>query len=503
MESGKWEVSGEDHRRVVVVGAARQGTALARYLVRHGAHVTITDQKPADQLQSVIAALTEAVLADLPQSAARSLPLSWALGGSPPALLENCDLLCLSGGVPLDLPIVLAARARGIPLSNDSQIFLEAAPCKVIGITGAAGKTTTTTLVGRMASSQAAQRVFVGGNIGNPLLSSVDQMTSADLAVMELSSFQLELMTLSPQVAAITNITPNHLDRHGTMAAYTAAKAHILDFQTPSDMAVLNREDPVSWGLAAQRRGQLTSFGLARPAAGLDGAFLQAEMLCWQDANGVTPLFPRDRIQMRGEHNLVNVLAACAIGLSAGLPLEALRAGVEDFRGVAHRLEFVRRWGGADWYNDSIATAPERSMAAVRSFSEPLVLLIGGRDKHLPWDQFAECIQARVRHLVLFGEMAGLVERELERYGGRKVGSGQWAVGTADRRPSTSSGCLGGANRSYTITVCQGLKDAVQAAAERVSAGDVVLLSPGGTSFDEFRDFEARGEAFRQFVNDL
>jgi UDP-N-acetylmuramoylalanine--D-glutamate ligase len=451
---------------VVVIGAARQGLALARYLAQGGAHVTLTDQRPAEQLGAAQASLG-------------ALPITWVLGGHPFSLLDHADLLCPSGGVPLTLPIIVEAQQRGIPLSNDSQIFLEAAPCPVIGITGSAGKTTTTTLVGRMAQAVKTRRSFVGGNIGTPLISSLAEMTPSDLAVMELSSFQLEIMTRSPQVAAILNITPNHLDRHGTMAAYSAAKAHILAHQDAEDAAVLGREDPGAWGLAGRVHGRLVAFGRDCPPGGRMGTFLREDgWLCYTDGQSTQPLMPRTVIRLRGDHNLLNILAACAIAKAAGLPNEALRAGVEDFLGVAHRLEFVRTWGGAAWYNDSIATAPERSMAAIRAFSEPLVLLVGGRDKDLPWEDFARLVRERVDHVVLFGECAGKVAAVLD------------AVSAAGDRP-------------YTFEHCAGLQQAVQAAARVVQPGDVVLLSPGGTSFDEFRDFEQRGEAFRQWVLEL
>jgi len=461
-------------RKVVVVGAARQGIALARYLNKHGAQVTLTDQKTVDNLPDAVAALAD-------------IPVRWALGGHPFRLLEDCDLVCPSGGVSLDLPLIAEAQQRGIQLSNDSQIFLETAPCKVIGITGSAGKTTTTTLVWRMANavsngqqSETGRRIFLGGNIGVPLISVVDEMTPGDLAVMELSSFQLEIMTFSPQVAAVLNITPNHLDRHGTMEAYTAAKARILEFQPPSGVTVLGREDPGAWGLAAKVRGRLFSFGIKPPPAARPGqseacTFYRDGSLYLRDGQSETELMPRSSIRLRGEHNLLNVLAACAISAAAGLPVEAMQAGVDGFNGIAHRLEFVRHWGGADWYNDSIATAPERAMAAIRSFTESLVLLIGGRDKHLPWDEFAALACQRVDHLILFGEMADLVEKAV-----------------------TSAG-----PGVYQLVKCSSLREAVQAAANIIEPGDVVLLSPGGASFDEFRDFEERGESFQKLVNEL
>lgn len=464
-----------DGKRVVILGAARQGLALARYLALHGALVVLNDNRPAEELLEARQAL-----ADLAS-------VSWVFGGHPLDLLDGADLLCPSGGVPLKLPIVVEAQRRGIPLSNDSQIFLEVAPCKVIGITGSAGKTTTTTLVGRIAeqgrkpgetrsasehpsSNQATHRVFVGGNIGTPLISQVDEMNPGDLVVMELSSFQLEQMTLSPQVAAVLNITPNHLDRHGTMEAYTEAKARILAFQTAADTAVLNREDPGSIGLAEKVAGRLVTFGIS-PGAKQAGTFLHEGQIYLRDAFVDTPIMPVQQIQLRGEHNLLNVLAACAICAAAGLSAEAMQAGVQGFTGVAHRLEFVRHWGGADWYNDSIATAPERSMAAIRSFTQPLVLLAGGRDKDLPWEDFAGLVRSRVDHLIVFGEAAGKIARAM--------GAG------------------------YPLVRCASLAEAVQAAANIIEPGDVVLLSPGGTSFDEFKDFEERGECFRQLVKRL
>lgn len=457
--------------RVVIIGAARQGIALARYLAERGAWVTLNDQRTADQLQSA-------------QDSLADLSVEWRLGGHPLDLLDGADMLCPSGGVPLELPVVQEALRRGIPLSNDSQIFLESAACPVIGITGSAGKTTTTTLVGRMAQAAITasseglhpHRVWVGGNIGSPLISRAAEMQPSDLAVMELSSFQLEVMTCSPQVAAVLNITPNHLDRHSSMQAYTAAKRRILAYQQPQQACVLGRDDPGAWGLASAAPGQVWSFSFHPD--GIDrGTFMRHDSLWLRTPGQETSLMSRSAVALRGEHNLLNVLAACAIGAAARLPLVALAGGVEGFSGIAHRLEFIRQWGGAAWYNDSIATAPERAMAAIRSFTEPVVLLAGGRDKKLPWESFADLVHQRVDHLVLFGEAA------------EKIAA---VVGT-----------LKPGSRPYSLVVCSGLRQAIQAAASIIKPGDVVLLSPGGTSFDEFRDFEERGEVFREWVQAL
>jgi UDP-N-acetylmuramoylalanine--D-glutamate ligase len=453
-------------KRIVILGAARQGLALARFLAHSGAQVTLNDQRPADQMQAAIQSL-------------QGLGVEWVLGAHPLTLLDACDLLAVSGGVPLTLPLVVEANRRGIAVSNDSQIFMESVNCLVVGITGSAGKTTTTTLFGRMAQAavEAPRKSWVGGNIGVPLIDHLEEIHLEDLVILELSSFQLELMTSVPQVSAVLNITPNHLDRHGTMEAYRAAKARILTFQKPGDVAVLNREDPGAWSLAGSVRGRLVSFGLQKPAPGLVGTYLDGENICLQTPAGTEVLFPRSAVLLRGEHNLMNVLAACAIAHAVGFGAGQMFAGVSGFTGVAHRLEYVREWRGAHWYNDSIATAPERTLAAIQSFELPLVLLLGGRDKDLPWADLAAVVHKRVDHVVVFGEAAAKIVQAI--------------------------GSLQQGHRPYSLVQCAGLRDAVQAAANLVEAGDVVLLSPGGTSYDEFRDFEERGERFREWVHQL
>src|SRR5512138_3416216 len=249
-------------KRVLILGAARQGLSLARWLSSHGAQVTLSDMHSEGQLRAARESLA-------------GYPITWVLGGHPLTLLDTTDVLCLSGGVPLTLPIVSEASKRGIPLSNDSQIFMEVVPCKTIGITGSSGKTTTTTLVGRMARNAYGRKAHIGGNIGDPLINYVDSMQADDMAILELSSFQLEQMTVSPNVAAILNITPNHLDRHGTMEAYTAAKARILEFQSKDDVAILGHDDKGAWSLRNQVHGKLFTFSLHELDEGLNGAYLQ------------------------------------------------------------------------------------------------------------------------------------------------------------------------------------------------------------------------------------
>jgi UDP-N-acetylmuramoylalanine--D-glutamate ligase len=468
-------------KSVVILGLARQGMALARFFVAQGARVTVSDQQPAAALQSALAALD-------------SLPIRYVLGGHPETLLDGCDLLCLSGGVSTDLPIVQTARARGIPLSNDAQLTLELSPAPVIGITGSAGKTTTTTLVGEILKA-AGMTVHVGGNIGLPLIDRLEAVHPTDWVVLEMSSFQLELCTCSPHIAAVLNVTPNHLDRHPSMSHYAAAKANILRWQQTTDVAVLGVDDEVTgaWWRAARvtipaDRGQpAVDFPLAARSIGFSGQRMIAQGTCVRDGQVVWRSVSEEQmvlaladIQLRGWHNVLNVLAACAIAGAAGASPTAMARAVRAFRGVEHRLEIVREHNGVLWVNDSIATAPERALAALRSFDQPIVLLAGGRDKKLPWDMFAREVGRRVRHLICFGEagpmIANVVEVEVER-------EGDW--------------------RLEGVHVCQDLAAAVSLAAQVALPGDVVLLSPGGTSFDAYRDFAERGEHFRHLVQAL
>ncbi|HEY5984728.1 MAG TPA: UDP-N-acetylmuramoyl-L-alanine--D-glutamate ligase [Anaerolineales bacterium] len=465
-------------KRVLILGAARQGAALARWLTQQGASVTLSDSRPESALSETRLAL-------------QGLNITWALGGHPLELLDQTDVVCISGGVPTNIPILEEAVRRGIPLSNDTQIFMEVVPCPTVGITGSAGKTTTTALVGEMAHAAfdpaanqtgKVRQAFVGGNIGDPLLNHVDQMQADDLAILEISSFQLEQMTISPNVAAVLNITPNHLDRHKSMDAYVAAKRRILEFQKAEDKAVLGRDDPGAWALKDSVKGQLHTFGMSHFAGPGDGTYYDDGILYLLDRGVDIPLLRRDKISLRGDHNVLNVLAAFAIGHAAGLPLDAMLHAAEAFRGMPHRLELVRELNGVRWFDDSIATTPERVIAAIESFEEPIVLMLGGRDKDLPWADLAHLVCQRVDHVVLFGEAAGKIELALHAAGAK----GRAAAG-----------------RPYSVAQAAHLHQAVDLAYQAAATGDVVLLSPGGTSFDEFKDFEERGERYQAWVQAL
>jgi len=482
-------VHGYEGLRATILGMARQGLAAARFLLQNGARVTLSDQRSPDQLATAMDALTRFSGdhgADQPR---------FVLGGHPISLLDSTDLLLLSGGVSPGIPLVQEARQRGIALSNDGELTLRHCPVPVIGITGSAGKTTTTTLTGLMLEA-AGYRVHVGGNIGTPLIDRLEDILSGDKVVMELSSFQLELMDRGPAIAAVVNITPNHLDRHPSMSHYAGAKANILRYQERGDTAVLNADDDYTGPWLATGRVHIDAgegqneiyFPLLAETLGFSlegevsaGAFLAGDRLVLRlPGHGGSVICHSGDVRLRGRHNLANVLAAACLSGAAGAPVEAMATVASTFGGVEHRLEVVREHNGVTWVNDSIATAPERTVAAIRSFTEPLVLLLGGRDKHLPWEECAAAIHSgHVRHVVLFGEAAELISDALVQY---------------ERKARIEP---------ISMLKAGDLPAAVAAANRLAHAGNVVLLAPGGTSFDAYEDFAVRGQHFRDLVEAL
>lgn len=443
-------------KRLVILGLARQGKALARFAAQAGAEVVVSDLRPAEALADTLDELADC-------------EIEMVLGAHPEEMLDGADLLALSGGVPADASIVQAARRRGISLTNDSLEFIRRTPATVLGITGSAGKSTTTALTGTMAK-MAGRRTWVGGNIGIPLISAVDQMEAGDLAVQELSSFQLELWTQSPPVAAVLNITPNHLDRHKTMAAYTHAKTNILRFQGPGGVAVLGADDPGALALAEMAPGRVRTFSMAGPVP--DGAFLSGGEIQVRDEDAAPEtVCAVQEIRLRGQHNVANTLAAVTLADTVGIRPEAMRRAIQVFTGVEHRLEEVGTMDGVLYVNDSIATAPERTLAALAAFNAPVILLAGGKDKDLDWQKWATTVPQKAIRTILFGALGPHL-------------AGLLAQHAAD----------------YDFTLVETMAEAVQVAAESARPGDVVLLSPGGTSFDAYRDFAARGVAFREMV---
>ncbi len=447
-------------KHLLILGLARQGMALARFAVSVGAKVTVSDLRLAEELQANLSELADC-------------PIAIVLGEHPLSLLDGVDVLAVSGSVPADAPIVQEALARGILVTNDSQLFAERNQARrTIGITGSAGKTTTTTLTGLICQASGAP-TWVGGNIGRPLISHLAQIQADDIVVQELSSFQLEWWRRSPPAAAVLNITPNHLDRHRTMAAYSQAKANILRYQSGDGVAVLCADDPGAMTLAPLAAGRLRLFSRQQPVA--DGAFVRDGQLWLRDGQTETAICRRSEIRLRGEHNVWNVLAAITLADAVGVPVAAMRQAIGGFSGVAHRLETVRTVNGVLYVNDSIATAPERALAAIDAFSEPLILLAGGRDKEMVWDVWTQRVRQRAKAVVLFGALAPAL-------------AGRLAAQAVNGQTSPA------------VVQCHTLAEAVQAAVQLAEPGDVVLLAPGGTSYDAFVDFADRGEQFRQLV---
>ena len=473
----------------LIVGLAREGTALARFLAERGARVTVTDIKPAEALSDQLAEL-------------EGFPVTLALGEHPTVLLDKVDVVFVSPGVPLHIALLEEARRRGLPLCSETRLFTYLCPAPVMGISGSSGKSTTTVLVNEMLRA-AGLTTWMGGNIGRPLLEHLDQMAATDRVVMELSSFQLDFfgpaagdwaqdrfgrllgsildpLGWSPHIAALLNVTPNHLDRHGHMTAYVAAKTQILAHQQAGDLAVLNADNAITRrlgrALQARDRQRVIWFSSEQPVE--EGACLHKGKLVLRWAGREEIICGKDDLRLLGDHNVANTLAACTLAAAAGAPAAALRQSAVSFTGVEHRLEMVRERKGVRWYNDSIATAPERTVAALQAFpNDPIILLAGGRDKDLPWEEMAALTHKRVRHLILFGEAASLIE------------------GVMRETKSVAS--------QTRIHHAGTLEGATQMAAGLAVPGDVVLLAPGGTSFDAYPDFVARGEHFRELVRAL
>ena len=472
----KAEESNLGSQRVTVLGLGREGAAVTRYLVQQGASVTVTDLKVAEELQPTMDELA-------------ALAVHYELGGHPERVLD-CDLLFVSPGVPLDAPIVVEARRRGLLLSSESRLFCHLCPAPVVGITGSSGKTTTCTLVANMLEAS-GRRVHLGGNIGNPLIGRLSVIQPTDVVVAELSSFQLDFFGpvldaepradlvsplfptggWSPPYAAVLNVTPNHLDRHPTMEAYVAAKLKILSYQRSQDHVVLGWDDHVAHDFERNCSGQVTFFSVQEQVP--SGAYLKGDSLLLRHADDEVDICSVGDVRLRGIHNVANVLAACTVADLLGVAPQVMADVVRSFTGVEHRLEPVGQLGGVWYYNDSIATSPERAMAALDSFAEPIVLLAGGRDKHLPWDDWANLVSRKVAHVIVFGEAAALIEKVLSQLS----------------QPSPSI------HRAETVA------HAVELARAVAEPGQVVLFSPGGTSFDAFRDYAERGETFKRLVH--
>ena len=445
-------------QRVLIVGLGATGLSCARFLRRHHVEVAITDSRAnppgLDLMQE-----------ELPDVAV-------FVGGFEAGAFERADVLLLSPGVSLREPLVVEARARGAEIMGDVELFARLVNEPVIAITGSNGKSTVTTLVGMMAEA-AGRHVAVGGNIGTPVLDLLPARPedARDLYVLELSSFQLETTRHLETVAAtILNLSEDHMDRYSSLADYTAAKARIFH---GSSTLIVNSDDPrVTATLEMLGAGHcLIHFGLHPPGEGDFGLCEHAgeDWLCLGTKDGYERLIPGKKLRIRGRHNLANALAALALGQAAGLPMTAMLAALQNFTGLAHRCQWLGEYGGVDWYNDSKATNVGAAMAAIDGVeAEKIVLIAGGQGKGQDFSPLAEILPQRARAVVLMGEDAERIAAALP--------------------------------DSVTIIRAQDMAAAVKCAADVAQAGDAVLLSPACASFDMFRGFEARGDAFIQQV---
>ncbi|HYM14071.1 MAG TPA: UDP-N-acetylmuramoyl-L-alanine--D-glutamate ligase [Dehalococcoidia bacterium] len=451
-------------KRVTVIGLGIEGVDVAGYAAAHGATVAVFDSKPPEALAARIQQLEGA-------------PINYVLGRQTTEGIADSDIVFVSQSVPLDSAPVAEARAHGVPIDSMVRFFMEQCPGPTIGITGSSGKTTTTSLVAAILAAD-GRAYRVGGNIGTGLLGLLDGIDERTWTVMELSHTQLQLIDRGPHIAAVLNVTPNHLDQF-TWDEYVALKQAIVRSQTADDIAVLNFDDEISSAMSALTPATIWHFTLDDELPG-DGALLRDDAVFVRRGNVEEMVLPARDIPLRGQHNVANVLAATAIAAAAGVRADVMARAVRAFTPVPHRLEDVAEVAGVRYVNDSIATTPERALAGIRSFDEPLVLLLGGKDKDLPKDELAQDALRRCHGIVFFGADGALLEAAVE---------ANAAFAAPEDRPTTVR----------VVTLAEAVRDA----REMAEPGDVVLLSPACTSFDAYANFEERGEEFRRIVHEI
>jgi UDP-N-acetylmuramoylalanine--D-glutamate ligase len=446
-------------KTVSVVGLAKSGVAAARLIRRLGGRVLASDSSPLEAL---------------PLDARGLEQLGCALwtGGHPDAAFLGAELVVVSPGVPLELPALVAMRARGVPIIGELELAWRVMEADVIAITGTNGKTTTTALTGELLRTQ-VRPVLVGGNIGTPLAEHALEFPGDGLVVAETSSFQLDTIDrFRPRVGAILNITPDHLDRHGTFERYVDAKARIFANQTATDCVVLNADDPVTAGLGSRARGRVIWFSRLTTLTNSHGVFIYDGWIVAKLNGSTERICPVTEITLRGQHNVENVLAATACALWTGMSPSSIRRGIAAFRGVPHRIERVHDDRGVVYYNDSKGTNVDSTIKALESFTEPVILIAGGKGKGQDFAPLAEAARGRVRRAILIGQDRVRIRAALEPAG----------IPAED---------------------AESMDDAVRRAREAAQVGDVVLLSPACASFDMFRNFEHRGDVFKSVVRAL
>lgn len=445
-------------KRIAVIGAGVSNTPLIALLREAGLPVTVHDKKEADALGERYTELA-------------ALGVSFSLGQDYLDYLTE-DIVFRTPGLHPAHPALTEVRARGGVVTSEMELFFAVCPCPIIGITGSDGKTTTTTLVCEFLK-HAGYTCHLGGNIGKPLLPEVKTIRPDDLAIVELSSFQLMGMQFSPSVAAITNLTPNHLDYHKDFAEYVQAKTAIYTHQKPGDRLVVNLDDPVTQELTLNPESVI--WGCTKQGVPENGVYLKDGVICIAEDGVSRELMPADRIRIPGAHNISNVMMAAAIVQGRCKDSDIIEVA-ETFGGVEHRIEFVREFEGVRYYNDSIASSPTRTIAGLNSFRQKLILIAGGYDKHIPYDVLGEPICKHVGKLILTGDTAVKIRACVEQ-----------------------APC---AEKPEIIDV-PNLAAAVRAAYSVARKGDVVIMSPASASFDCFQNFMERGDTFKKLVNEL
>jgi UDP-N-acetylmuramoylalanine--D-glutamate ligase len=451
-------------QKVTIMGLGLFGGGLgaAEYFARKGSAVTITDLKSEEQLRSSLEKLD-------------GHPVTLHLGGHRESDFTDADLVVVNPAVPRNCEYIALARRHGVRLATEITLFFELCPAPILGVTGSSGKTTTTAMIGRMLDD-GIRPAHIGGNIGRSLLPDIESIAPGDTVVLELSSFQLEWLGeagMSPRMAVVTNINPNHLDRHETMESYVAAKKNIIAHQDPGCCAVLNSDDPELRRWVNDIRGELLWFSAStRPE---NGAFVREGTIVVRRDGVETEIAPVSALRLPGVHNLQNALAAVAACSAIGAAPAMMAKALGEFEGIEHRLEFVCERNGVCFYNDSKATTPEAAMAALDSFDRPIVLIAGGYDKRVCLESLARKIFEKARAAVLIGKTAGTLSLQLDQY----------------------------SRAGFAWTCARTFPAAVKEAARRARPGDIVLLSPASASYDMFTNYEERGNRFKQLVRSL
>jgi UDP-N-acetylmuramoylalanine--D-glutamate ligase len=445
-----------NNKRVLVVGLGKSGAASALFLKSHGARVTVSDSKPEAELRNEILPLLEQGIAV-------------ETGGHGDRTFRGQDLIVVSPGVPFDAPQLEQARMLGELVIGEIELAAQFLPGPIVAITGANGKTTTTTLSGEIVTAGKFP-ALVGGNIGTPAISFAEKARPDTWIVLEVSSFQLEtIVTFRPRISVILNITPDHLDRHKTFDNYINAKARIFENQKADDFTVLNADDPTTAALADRVHAQVVWFSRRKEVS--RGAYAHNGVIFFRDGNGQREIMKVAEIPLKGAHNLENVLAGVSIGALVGCQPTQIREAVTNFKAVEHRLEFVAKVAGVDYYNDSKATNVDATIKALESFPANIHLILGGKDKGSDYTVLNDLLRQRVKRVYTIGAAAAKIESQIS--------------GAAE------------------IESVQTLEKAVRRASELALSGDIVLLAPACASFDQFQNYEHRGRVFKEVVHSL